>query len=33
MDRKLVKTSISIKDMTCSSCEIKVENTLKKLAG
>ncbi|HYE12427.1 MAG TPA: sulfite exporter TauE/SafE family protein [Patescibacteria group bacterium] len=33
MDKKLVKTSISIKDMTCSSCEIKVENTLKKLAG
>lgn len=33
MDKKVINTSISIKGMTCSSCEIRVESTLKKLAG
>lgn len=33
MERKIVKTSILIKGMTCSSCELKVENTLRNLDG
>lgn len=33
MDKKFIKTSILIQGMTCSSCEIKVESTLKKLEG
>ena len=33
MDIKLKRTSILIQGMTCSSCEIKVESTLKKLEG
>lgn len=33
MDRKILKTSILIDGMTCSSCEIKVESTLRKLEG
>jgi uncharacterized protein len=33
MDRKFIKTSILIQGMTCGSCEIKVESTLKKLEG
>lgn len=33
MDKKMINTSILIKDMTCSSCELKVESTLKKLEG
>jgi sulfite exporter TauE/SafE/plastocyanin domain-containing protein/copper chaperone CopZ len=33
MDRKIVKTSILIQGMTCSSCELKIESTLKKLEG
>ncbi|MDF2592250.1 MAG: heavy metal transporter, partial [Clostridia bacterium] len=33
MSRNVIKTSISIKGMTCSSCEIKVESTLRKLEG
>ena len=33
MDRNFIKTSILIEGMTCSSCEIKVESTLKKLKG
>ena len=33
MNRNFIKTSISIEGMTCSSCEIKVESTLRKLEG
>jgi uncharacterized protein len=33
MDRKFIKTSILMQGMTCGSCEIKVESTLKKLEG
>jgi sulfite exporter TauE/SafE/copper chaperone CopZ len=33
MNKNFIKTSISIDGMTCSSCEIKVETTLRKLEG
>lgn len=33
MNKNFIKTSISIEGMTCSSCEIKVESTLRKLEG
>lgn len=33
MDTRTVKAVLDIQDMTCSSCELKIENTLKKLDG
>ncbi len=33
MDIRITKAVLNIQDMTCSSCELKIENTLKKLEG
>lgn len=33
MDRSLNKVVLNIKDMSCSSCELKIENSLKQLEG
>ncbi|MDF2519675.1 MAG: hypothetical protein K0R84_303 [Clostridia bacterium] len=33
MDTRVVNVVINIQDMTCSSCELKIENALKKLEG
>lgn len=33
MDIRVIKAVLNVQDMTCSSCELKIENTLKKLEG